>query len=134
MRTLLAAAALLVTASCSTSSASPDPVTTGDGAVTLSGTVEVLAPGSRSETIILQVDATGEVVALVGEGASGLRGMPGTTITVTGFFTEAGWSVDPGIRKLEVTDVTAGEGPNPQTGTRTDRYGLPPLPRRPGTA
>ncbi len=112
MRTILAAAALLITASCSTSSsAPPDPATARDGAVTLSGTVEVLAPGSRSETIILQVDATGEVVALVGEGASALRGMPGVTVTVTGLFTEAGWSVDPDIRKLEVTDVTAGEGP-----------------------
>lgn len=117
MRILLAAAAMLMTASCSTSSAPPDPTSTGGGAVTLSGTVEVLAPGSRSETIILQVDATGEVVALVGEEASALRGMPGVTVTVTGFFTNEGWSIDPDFRKLEVLDTSAGEGPE-----SSDRY------------
>ena len=108
---------MLIAASCSTSSTSGDAGAPLNGAVTLSGTVEVLAPGSRSETIILQVDATGEVVALVGEGASVLRGMPGVTVTVTGRFTTAGWSVDPGIRKLEVTDTSASEGPE-----SSDRY------------
>lgn len=115
MRTALVAAALLLSASCSTSrtgAAAP-----GDGATTLAGTVEVLAPGSGSETVILQVDATGEVIALVGEEASILRGMPGVPVTVTGFFTDEGWSIDPDIRKLRVTDSSASEGPE-----STDRY------------
>jgi len=108
MRIAMAAAALLLSASCSTSSTGA--AVPGGGATTLAGTVEVLASGTMSETVILQVDSTGEVVALVGEEASFLREMPGVPVTVTGFFTDEGWSVDPGIRKFQVVDSTAGEG------------------------
>lgn len=108
MRIAMAAAALLLSASCSTSSTGA--ALPGGAATTLAGTVEVLASGTMSETVILQVDSTGEVVALVGEEASFLREMPGVPVTVTGFFTDEGWSVDPGIRKFHVTDSTAGEG------------------------
>ncbi len=115
MRTAISAAVLLFAASCATPSTGSTAAE--GGMVTLSGTVEVLAPGSRSETIILQVDATGEVVALVGEEASALREMPGVPVTVTGRFTDVGWSMDPDIRKLQVTDTSITTGPD-----SPDRY------------
>jgi hypothetical protein len=109
---------ILLASACSDSTtvAAPDAEVIPD-LVTLSGTIEVIAAGTRSETVILHVDETGETVALVGENSTLLRDSRGIPATVTGKFTTEGWSVRPELRRLWVLD--SAEGGDPSTG---DRY------------
>ncbi len=78
------------------------------GLVTLSGTIQVLAVGTRSETVILEEPVTGTVYALVGDEASVLRDDWGMSVTVVARPTEEGFSVRPDLPKLWVVDCTVG--------------------------
>lgn len=98
---VIAAVLLLITVSCGASTASA-----GDDTVRLTGIVQVLYAGTRSETVILTEDATGEVFALVGELAYDLVPEYGLTTTVLGRFTTEGYSVREDLRKVHVLDYS----------------------------
>lgn len=68
------------------------------------GIVQVLYAGTRSETVILTEDSTGDVFALVGDLAYDLIPDYGMTTSVLGRFTEEGYSVRDDLRKIHVLD------------------------------
>lgn len=78
--------------------------TTESEFVQYTGSIEVLAQGTRSETVILEDFDTGERFALVGDTARELVRQYGNTVTVTAVHTEEGWSMRPELRKLEVVE------------------------------
>lgn len=87
---------------CGTTTAEQD---TGD-LIRVEGIVDVLHAGTRSETVILTDDATGEVFALVGELAFDIIPDYGMTTSVLGRLTEEGYSVRENLRKICVTDYS----------------------------
>lgn len=78
----------------------------GDDQITLIGVIQVLFAGTMSETVILEVTATGEFYALVGDVARELVSVSGTEVTVTGRPTEEGWSVREELQKISVVMYT----------------------------
>ncbi len=99
MRMLILSALLLLLVSCGTTETIPD----ADNLI-YTGTVQVLAQGTRSETVILEDLETGEFYALVGETARELVRRAGSTVTVTVVMTDEGWSVRPELVKLKVLE------------------------------
>lgn len=83
--------------SCSNSTSIPDNV------LILTGTIEVLAPGTKSETVVLEA-YEGDRYALVGDVAKELVKEAGVTVTVTAVPTDKGWSVRPDYQKLLVIE------------------------------
>lgn len=73
-----------------------------DSYVQYTGTIEVIAPGSRSETVLLEDIDTGEKYALVGDIARELAQQYGMTVIITAIPTEEGWSIRPELQKLNV--------------------------------
>lgn len=98
MKLIMIVAGLLMIA-CGTADTAPEE----DGIV-YTGTVQVLAQGTRSETIVLEDLETGEIFALVGDNSRGLVRHAGDIVTVTANLTDEGWSVRPELVKLEVRD------------------------------
>ncbi len=99
--TFIAAAVLSLSLfSCGTSSSRRDDT------VRITGIVEVLHAGTRSETVIITEDSTGEVFALVGELAYDMIPDYGMTTAVTGRLTEEGYSVREDLRKIHVIDYS----------------------------
>ncbi|PIE51960.1 hypothetical protein CSA37_09285 [Candidatus Fermentibacteria bacterium] len=82
----------------------------GEETIRVQGIVQVLHSGSRSETVIITDDATGEVFALVGEMAFDLTPQYGMTTSVNGRLTEEGYSVREDLRKIYVTDYAITDG------------------------
>jgi len=103
--TLFAGAALLFLSvlSCGTSSSY-----TGDTgeSIRVTGITQVLYAGTRSETVILTDDVTGEVFALVGDMASEIIPDYGLVTIVTGRLTLEGYSVREDLRMIGVTDYS----------------------------
>ncbi len=76
-----------------------------EGLVVLSGGIEVLFPGSRSETVVLTDESTGHPYALVGDRAKRLIEEGVTGATVLGRLTREGWSVRQELPRIHVTEV-----------------------------
>ncbi len=68
------------------------------------GSTQVMAVGTRSETVVFEDYETGERFALVGDLARELVPQYGLTIIVTVIPTEAGWSMDPDLQKLKLIE------------------------------
>ena len=101
MKYLLAAGFLLM--ACGTAE-STENSTGSDGYVQYTGAIEVIAPGSRSETVILEDIDTGEKFALVGDIARELSQQYGMTVIITAIPTEEGWSIRPELQKLKIIE------------------------------
>ncbi|OPL17589.1 MAG: hypothetical protein AVO35_09160 [Candidatus Aegiribacteria sp. MLS_C] len=74
------------------------------GYVRMTGTTQVLAAGTRSETVVFEDIDTGERFALVGELARELVPRYGVPVSVTVVPTEEGWSVDPELQKMKLIE------------------------------
>ena len=74
--------------------------------VTVTGVTQVLSAGTRSETVGLEVTATGEYFALVGDVARELIAIYGSEVAVTGEFTSEGWSIREELPMILVIDYT----------------------------
>jgi len=99
---VLAAAGIFVISCATETSSEAEPGET----VRVVGIVQVLHAGTRSETVILTEDSTGEVFALMGELAYDLIPVYGMTTSVLGRFTEEGYSVREDLRKIHVLDYS----------------------------
>jgi len=102
---MFSGALLLITlcfAGCGTTGAS----SRYEDLVRVTGITEVLHAGTRSETVIITDDSTGEVFALVGELALDIVLEYGQQTSVTGRITQEGFSVREDLRKLNVTDYS----------------------------
>ncbi len=93
---------LLGVAGCGTTSSQLESVDT----LRISGIVDVLHAGTRSETVILTDEASGEVYALVGEKAFDIVPEYGQLTAVIGRLTEEGYSVREELQKIYVTDYS----------------------------
>ena len=82
-----------------TSQGSPDTDT-----IRVTGIVEVLYAGTRSETVIISDSSTGEVFALVGENAYEIIADYAREVSVLGRLTDEGYSAREDLRKLYVLD------------------------------
>ncbi len=87
---------ILVVLSCGNSTSIPDDT------LVLTGIIEVLFPGTKSETIVLESDI--DRYALIGDLARELLKETGVTVTVTAVPTDKGWSVKPEYLKLLVLE------------------------------
>ncbi|MFO8183059.1 MAG: hypothetical protein R6U39_02675 [Candidatus Aegiribacteria sp.] len=96
----LTAAFIIVMVACGPSQSMPENY------LQLTGTTQVMAVGTRSETVVFEDFKTGERYALVGDLASELVPLYGLPVTVTAVPTEEGWSMDPDLRKLELLEYT----------------------------
>lgn len=72
----------------------------------LTGSTQVMAVGTRSETVVFEDFETGQRYALVGDLARELVPQYGLPVTVTVVPTEEGWSMDPELQKLELIDYS----------------------------
>lgn len=68
------------------------------------GSIQVMAVGTRSETVVFEDLETGERYAIVGELAQELVSQYGLTVAITAVPTEEGWSVDPDLQKLKLIE------------------------------
>lgn len=75
------------------------------GLIVLEGGVQVLYPGSRSETVIITDAATGYPYALVGDRARRLIAEGAAVASVKGRLTREGWSVREDLPRVLVTEV-----------------------------
>lgn len=92
--------ALSLTGCGTTSSEEPDDI------VRLTGIVDVLHAGTRSETVIITDDASGEVFALMGEKAFDIVPEYGQLTAVIGRLTDEGYSVREELQKIYVIDYS----------------------------
>ena len=74
--------------------------------VSLSGVMEVLHSGTRSETVIITDEVTGEVFALVGDNAVLMTGNSGMYAVVLGRRTDEGYSVREDLPLVHVADFS----------------------------
>lgn len=89
---------LLLLLACGSTESTPDRY------VQYTGIIEVVAPGTRSETVLLEDFNSGERFALVGDIARELAQQYGMSVTVTAIPTEEGWSIRPELQKLKVIE------------------------------
>ena len=68
------------------------------------GSTQVMAVGTRSETVVFEDFETGERFALVGDLARELVPQYGLPVVITVIPTEEGWSMDPDLQKLELIE------------------------------
>ncbi len=87
---------------CGTTTSSEEP----DDTMRLTGIVDVLHAGTRSETVVLTDEASGEVFALVGERAFDIVPEYGQLTAVIGRLTEEGYSVREDLQKVHVIDYS----------------------------
>jgi len=97
------ALALFVLSGCGTSSSSSST----SGTIGVTGIVEILHPGTRSETFIITDSNSGETFALVGELVFDIVPEISRQTAVIGRITEEGYSVREDLRKLHVIDFSA---------------------------
>jgi len=103
VKVIVPALLLLSLLSCGTATVEQN---TEGNIVRVQGIVDVLHAGTRSETVILTDDATGEVFALVGELAFDIIPDYGMITSVLGKFTDEGYSVREDLRKIYVSDYS----------------------------
>jgi hypothetical protein len=72
----------------------------------LTGSTQVMAVGTRSETVVFEDFETGQRYALVGDLARELVPRYGLPVSVTVIPTDEGWSLDPELQKLELLDYS----------------------------
>ncbi|MCK5842643.1 MAG: hypothetical protein KAH31_10770 [Candidatus Sabulitectum sp.] len=77
-----------------------------DDTVRLVGIVDVLHAGTRSETVIITDEESGDVFALVGEKAFDIVPEYGQLTAVIGRLTEEGYSVREELQKVHVIDYS----------------------------
>ena len=94
---------MLAVVACGTTTTGEQPP---EDSIRIQGIVEVLHAGTRSETVILTDDVSGEVFALVGELAYDIIPDYGMTTAVNGRLTDEGYSVREDLRKVYVTDYS----------------------------
>ncbi len=87
---------------CGTTTTSEEP----DDTVRLVGIVDVLHAGTRSETVIITDEESGEVFALVGEKAFDIVPEYGQLTAVIGRLTDEGYSVRMELQKVYVIDYS----------------------------
>ncbi|NOQ21109.1 MAG: hypothetical protein GQ565_00470 [Candidatus Aegiribacteria sp.] len=75
-----------------------------DGYIQYTGSTQVMAVGTRSETVIFEDFETGERFALVGDLARELVTQYGLPLIITAIPTDEGWSLDPELQKLELIE------------------------------
>ena len=75
-----------------------------EGYIQFTGSTQVMAAGTRSETVIFEDFETGERYALMGDLASELVPQYGLPVLITVIPTEEGWSIDPELPKLELIE------------------------------
>ena len=75
-----------------------------EGYMQLTGSTQVMAVGTRSETVVFEDFQTGDRYALVGDLAHELVSQYGMPVTVTVVPTDEGWSVDPDLQKMKLID------------------------------
>lgn len=68
------------------------------------GSTQVMAIGTRSETVVFEDFETGERYALVGELTQELVSLYGLPVAITAVPTEEGWSIDPDLKKLRLIE------------------------------
>ncbi len=68
------------------------------------GSTQVMAVGTRSETVVFEDFESGERFALVGDLARELVPQYGLPVVITVIPTEEGWSMDPDLQKLELIE------------------------------
>ncbi|MBD3279012.1 MAG: hypothetical protein GF388_11990 [Candidatus Aegiribacteria sp.] len=90
--------AALVLSSCGPSQSVPENY------VQLEGSTQVMAVGTRSETVVFEDFETGDRYALIGELASELVPQYGLPVSITAVPTEEGFSADPDLPKLKLLD------------------------------
>jgi len=95
------AAGIILLAACGTTTV---PEQEFEGVLEYTGIVQVLAQGTRSETVVLEENDTGQWYSLVGDMARELVRKAGMTITVTALPTEEGWTIRPEFPRLEVVE------------------------------
>ena len=78
-----------------------------DDLIGVTGIVEVLHVGTRSESVIITDEESGEVFALVGELAFDIVPEISRQTAVIGRLTEEGYSVREDLRKIHVMDFSA---------------------------
>lgn len=93
----------LFTASVVLSSCGPSH-STPENYVQLEGSTQVMAEGTRSETVIFEDFETGDRYALTGELASELVPQYGLTVFISAVPAEEGFSADPDLPKLKLLD------------------------------
>ena len=98
---LLALMSLVLSGCGTSSSSSSTPDTIG-----VTGIVEILHPGTRSETFIITDSNSGETFALVGDMVYEIVPEVSRQTAVIGKITEEGYSVREGLRKLYVLDFS----------------------------
>ncbi len=76
----------------------------GDDYLQYTGSTQVMAVGTRSETVIFEDFESGERFALVGDLARELVPQYGLPVIITVIPTEEGWSMDPQLQKLELIE------------------------------
>jgi len=89
---------IILTAACGTTQSITDEY------LHFTGSIQVLAVGTRSETVVFEDVETGERYALVGELAQELVPQYGLPVAITAVPTEVGWSVDPDLKKLNLIE------------------------------
>ncbi len=75
-----------------------------EGYMQLTGSTQVMAVGTRSETVVFEDFQTGNRYALVGDLAHELVPQYGMPVSVTVVPTDEGWSVDPDLQKMKLID------------------------------
>jgi len=75
-----------------------------DGSLQYTGSTQVMAVGTRSETVVFEDFETGERFALVGDLARELIPQYGLPVVITVIPTEEGWSMDPDLQKFELIE------------------------------
>jgi hypothetical protein len=108
----LSAAPVLLAAVLSFLPGCGSPAVREPGLLTLWGRLDVLAAGTRSETVVIET-AEGEVFALVGDLACELRASWGMSAWVTGIPTDEGWSIHPAMQRIWVEQYTLEGGTGP---------------------
>jgi len=106
MKNLYALFAALIISGCGTTIERQN-----DDLVRVTGLIEVLLAGTRSETVILEDAETGDVYALVGDVAYELTGSYGCETAITALPTDEGWSVRDELPRLWVVEYTVLSSP-----------------------
>ena len=92
-------AGVVLLAACGTTTV---PEQDFEGAAEYTGIVQVLAQGTRSETVVLEENDTGQWYSLVGDMARELVRMAGMTITITALPSEEGRTIRSEFPRLQV--------------------------------
>ena len=89
-----------------TSCSQQQTISEQENKIEITGIIQVLSEGTRSETVIIEDSASGITYALVGENAIELASAYGLQVIVLGEPTEVGWTIETDLPKLTVISFT----------------------------